>query len=627
MLDAMRSRAGGWVAKIFILLLAASFAVWGVADVFTSRQGDVLVTVGDVEITAEEYRDVFNRQVRALGRQIGRAVTPEEARAMGLDRQILNQLIRDAAFTAQARQLGLAVPDRTIADRIAGNPAFQSADGKFDPQDFRQLLAQNNMSEGQFIASERQAMLSGAISDALGSGVKPPQPLVQALWRYRSERRDAQYFEVGADDVKVAEPSESQLREFYDKNPALFEVPERRQIAIIHADPKVLGARIDISEEDITAAYERRKDEFGTPERRVIQMIPFADAAEAEAALERIRGGADFLDIAKQKNLSEKDATLGELTRDAVPDPAFAEAAFSLAEGAVSEPVEGRLSTALLRVTDIIPADQKPLSEVRDELAGILQTELGRERVLDIYDEIEDGRAAGQSFEDIAANLDFELRKVEVDRNGADPQGNIVELPASEEVLRTAFDLDIGLEADPVSTEDDGFVWVDVRDIAPATVKRFEDARDEAVTAWRRRQTSEAVLAKARDMKKEAESGTSFEDLARQAGSTVQSVTDIGRGSQNEALGRAGVEALFSVPESGIAVALDASGDTARVIKSSPVLAQPFDSSSKEASEIAEAIGAGLGDDLTAQYSAALQSSLEVELNETLWRRVSSGQI
>lgn len=627
MLDAMRSRAGGWVAKIFILLLAASFAVWGVADVFTSRQGDVLVTVGDVEITTEEYRIVFNRQVRAVGRQIGRAVTPEEARAMGLDRQILNQLIRDAAFTAQARQMGLAVPDKTIADRIAGNPAFQSPDGTFDPQDFRQLLAQNNMSEGQFIASERQAMLSGAISDALGNGLKPPQPLVQALWRYRSERRDAQFFEVGADDVTVAEPSESQLREFYEENPALFEVPERRQIAIIHADPMALGARIDISEEDLAAAYERRKEEFGTPERRVIQMIPFADAEEAAAALERIRGGAEFLDIAREKDVSEEDATLGELARDAVPDPAFAEAAFGLAEGDVSEPVEGRLSTALIRVTDIIPADQKPLSEVRDELARILQTELGRERVLDLYDEIEDGRAAGQSFEDIAANLDLELRKVEIDRTGADAQGRIVELPASEEVLRTAFDLDIGLEADPVSTGDDGFVWVDVRDIAPAAVKKLDEARDEVVAAWKRRQTSDAVLAKARELKKQAETGTSFEDLARQAGSAVEAVTDIGRGSQNEALGRAAVEALFGVPESGIAVALDAGGESAKVIKSSAVLAQPFDSSSKEATEIAEAIAAGLGDDLTAQYSAALQSSLDVEVNEALWQRVSSGQI
>ena len=627
MLDAMRSRAGGWVAKIFIMLLAGSFAVWGVADVFTSRQGDVLVTVGDVEITAEEYRDVFNRQIRAVARQIGRSITPEQAREMGLDRQILNQLIRDAAFTAQARELGLAVPDQAVANKIASNPAFQNSQGEFNPEDFRRLLAQNGLSEGEFIASERQAMLSGAISEAVNGGIEPPQPLVQALWRYGAERRDAQYFEVRADDVAVPEPTEGQLREFYEENPSLFEVPERREIALIHADPVELGGRVEISQETVEAAYERRKEEFGTPERRAIQMIPFADAEEAGAALERIRGGASFVEIAGEKGLSEDDATLGELTKGELPDPAFAEAAFALEEGEVSEPVEGRLSTALLRVTDVIPADQQPLSEVRDDLVRQLQTERGREEVLDIYDAVEDGRAAGQSFEEIAASLDLEVRSVTVDRSGVDAEGEAVDLPAEEEVLRTAFDLDVGLEADPVSTSDDGFVWVEVRNITPAAVKPFEDARDEAVAAWKRRQTSQAVLEKARELQQQAESGTPLDELARQVGAEVQSVNDIARGSPSEGFDQPAVEALFGAPEDGYAVALARDGASAKVIKSSPVLSQPFNSNSQEAAQVAKAVQAGLGDDLTAQYITALQSSLKVELNEEMWQRISTGRL
>jgi peptidyl-prolyl cis-trans isomerase D len=627
MLDAMRSRAGGIVAKVFIIVLAGSFAVWGVADVFSTRQSDVLVSVGDVEITAEQYRNVFNRQIRAIGRQIGRSITPDQAREMGLDRQILNQLIRDAAFTAQARNMGLAVPDQAVANKIAQNPSFQNADGEFNPQDFRRLLAANGLSEGEFIASERQTMLSGAISDALASGVTPPQPLVEALWQFRSERRDARYFEVDAADVTVAEPSDSELREFYDENSALFRIPERRQIAIIHADPAKLGSRIEISEEDLKAAYENRKDEFGTPERRVIQMIPFNDAKEAAAALQRIRQGEDFLKVASDKGLSEKDATLGEMTKDGVPDPAFAEAAFALEQGEVSEPVEGRLSTALLRVTEIIPAAQKPLQEVRDELTAKLRTERGRDEVLDVYDEIEDGRAGGQTFEEIAADLGLEVQVLEVDRSGADAEGKQVELPASDEVLRTAFELDVGLEADPVSTPEEGFVWIEVRDIAPASVKPYEEAKDEVVDAWTRRQTSEAVLAKARELKEQAESGTDFESLARQVGAEVKSVKDVARGSQSEGFDRASVEALFGAPENGYAVALAPGGESARVIASSAVLAQPFDSSSKEATEIASAIEAGIGDDLTEQYTSALQSNLEVELNEALWQRVSAGQI
>ncbi|HUF45951.1 MAG TPA: SurA N-terminal domain-containing protein [Aestuariivirgaceae bacterium] len=627
MLDAMRSRAGGWVAKIFIVLLAASFGVWGVADVFRGYQGDVLVTVGDIEITAEEYRDVFNRQLRAVSRQLGQPISPQQARQMGFGEQILSQLIGDAAFTAQARALGLAVPDHAIASEIAGNPAFQNAQGEFNPQDFRRLLTQSGISEGEYIALERRDMLTGAISEALDRGLKAPQPLVQALWQHRSERRDAQYFEVRADDVTIPQPSDAELRQFYDDNPSPFQVPERREIALIHADPVELGARAEVAEEDIDAAYERRKGTFGTPERRVIQLIPFADAEEARVALERIRGGAQFLAIASEKGLSEDDATLGELTRDGVPDPAFAEAAFGLAAGTVSEPIEGRLSTALLRVTEVIPAQQQPLAEVRDELARQLRLERGREEALDIFDKVEDGRLTGQSFEDIATTLDLEVRNLEVDRSGLDPEGRTTDLPAKDEVLRTVFDLDIGIEADPVSTEDEGFVWVDVRNITPATVKRFEDAKDDALAAWKSRKTSQAVLERARELKQQAESGAALDELARQVGAEIRSVTDIARGTASENFDAPAVQALFAAAEGGYAVALQDGGASAKVIKSSAVLGPPFDASSAEAKAIAEAIETGLGDDLTLQYSAALQSSLKVELNEALWQQLAAGRI
>jgi hypothetical protein len=303
-------------------------------------------------------------------------------------------------------------------------------------------------------------------------------------------------------------------------------------------------------------------------------MIPFANAEEAAQARQRIAEGAQFLDIATEKGLSEDDATLGELSRGQLPDPAFAEAAFALDEGEVSQPVEGRLSTALLRVTSVIPADRQPLSEVRDDLVRQLQTERGREEVLDFYDEIEDARAGGQTFEEVAADLDLTVVTVVVDRSGVMPDGETADLPASDEVLRTAFDLDVGIEADPVSTDDDGYVWVDVRDIAPASVMSFEVARDEAQDAWMQRQRSEAVLERARELKAQAESGTPLEELARQVGNTVRSATDIARGSQTEALGRDAVQALFAAPENGFAVALAQDGESAKVMRSSPVLGQ-----------------------------------------------------
>jgi hypothetical protein len=45
MLTTLRSKTGGWIAKIFIGLLAASFAVWGIEDMLRGRVSDELARV------------------------------------------------------------------------------------------------------------------------------------------------------------------------------------------------------------------------------------------------------------------------------------------------------------------------------------------------------------------------------------------------------------------------------------------------------------------------------------------------------------------------------------------------------------------------------------------------------
>ena len=125
--------AGSWIAKIFIASPEAlSFGIWGIADVFRGGTSDVLASVGDKKITGEEYRRAFDRQVRVFSQQQGVQITPDQARAIGLDRQVLAQLLQEASLDAQAAKLGLAISDAMIAERITSNKAFQGPNGQFD---------------------------------------------------------------------------------------------------------------------------------------------------------------------------------------------------------------------------------------------------------------------------------------------------------------------------------------------------------------------------------------------------------------------------------------------------------------------------------------------------------------
>jgi len=628
MLDKLRSGAGSWVAKIFIALLAMSFGVWGINDVFRGPSGDALAQVGDREITAEEFRQAFDRQVRSYSRQLGQNLTQEQARQFGLDRQVLSQLMQDAALQAQADRMGLEIPNKAVADRIASNPDFRNARGQFDPDDFRRRLAANGFSEQQFVAIERQAMIRSAITEAIDEGLEAPQPLVEAVWKHRNELRDARYFVLRADPSSVPEPTDQELKAFYDANTGLFRVPERRSFAVIVADADTVGGKLEISDADIEAEYERNKSAYGTPEKRTIQQIAFPNAEEAAKASERIRAGADFLAVAKERGLTESDAMLGTFTREQVPDPALAEAAFKLAEGVVSDPVQGRLSTSLLRVTKIEPGSQKSLAEARDEVLKQLRHARGRDEVLNVHDKIEDARAGGQTFEETARTEGLPFRLIEgVDRTGIGADGKpLQDLPGKEEVLGAVFQGDVGVELDAVSTPNDGFVWVDIREVTPPSVKPLDQVRPEVVEAWKTRRQRELVVERANELKKRAESGTSLDQLARDSGAEVKTATGLKRSEANETFDAQAVAALFAAPPDGFAVAPEADGSGAKIMQSMPVMGTPYDPNSADAKEIAKTVSGSLANDLYVEYLTDLQNNLGVKLNEAEWSRLSGGR-
>jgi peptidyl-prolyl cis-trans isomerase D len=625
MLSALRSSAGGLIAKIFIGLLAASFAVWGISDVFRGYRSDVLAKAGDAEITSEDFRVAFNRRLRALSSRLNQNFTPDEARSLGIDRQVLAELLRDGALASQAKGLKLSIPPSLVAERVAGNPAFRNAKGEFDPVDFRRLLEINGLTEQEFIASEQQDLVRQAITSTIDSGLAVPEALVEIAWRHRNEQRDASYFDIPATAVSVPEPSEADIEAFYAGNQALFTTPERRTVLAVILDAATLAKTIDVTDAEIQTAYERDKEKFGSPEKRNVQQIAFPDEASARAALDRIRAGEDFMKIAEERGLTAKAVDLGEVTQTQIPDAALAEAAFKLGLNEVSEPVKGKLAVAIVRVTAIVPGATKELAAVRNELADGIRLKHAREAILDLHDRIEDARAGGQSLEEIATTNDLQQVTLEaVDASGRFADGKEApDFPGKAAVLKAAFASDVGVENDAVAIGDDGFTWYEVRDTQAAAARPLAEAKADAIAAWKAQRLRELLLETARGYQSRAAGGESFAKLAEEARAEIKQVTAIKRNEASGAFGVEAVAALFAAAPDGYAVALGADGRSARVIRSSPVLLPPFDSGSEEAKAIRNVLTNSLGNDLYASYLDELQTEIGIKVNEELWRRVS----
>lgn len=625
MLTALRSKSGGIIAKIFIALLAGSFAVWGIEDMLRGGNSETLAKVGDREIGSYEFSEAFNRQLSVYSRRLGETVTPDRARQLGIDRQILGDLMRDAALDSQAAALGITMPERAVAQRVADSPQFQGANGSFNADSFRNLLRQNGFSEEQFFATERASMTRQVISQPLTTEAVVPNTLVELIWKHRTEQRDAAYFEFTlSDDAK--QPTDANLKSLYDENPDLFREPERRSMAIVALTPDAIMSGIEVSEDDLKRQYEATKKQLAAAETRTVLQIPFDNEADAIAAARKIKDGTSFEDIAREQGKTEADISLGTVAKSAIPDLAVAEAAFALADGAVSEPVKSRFSTVLLKTKIVGTSGARSLDEMRDELATAVRAAKARGQLLDLHDKFEDARASGATLEEAAAEIGIKVANVgPVALNGTDKDGKAVAVPGHSSSLATAFDTEIGLEISPLTDGDDGFTWLETRDIIATSVPAFNEIKDKVADTWKAREAASATRKQAEDLVAKLRSGTPIADLAKTENAEVRTINGVRRNQNNAAFNAADVAALFSVAEDGKAFSISNDGKSAKIITSTPVLGTGFNSNSQEAKAIRQVLETNLSNDLYAEYVNALQEQIGVTINDSVWARIASG--
>jgi peptidyl-prolyl cis-trans isomerase D len=615
MLEMFRNAGKSWVAKILLLLLAGSFAVWGIQDIFGGFRSTALATIGDQEISGQQYSNSFRQALQNLAQQTGQNLTAEDARKMGIDRSILNNLVQSAAIDAQASILKLSISKELIAEEAKVNPVFQS-NGKFDPQLFARLLQQNGLNEEMYVASESRNRARNAITDAVDRGFTPPNTLVEALYRYRSEQRDAKYFNISASQADVAAPTDEELKKQYEAAPAAYTAPEYRSVAVMKVEPSDMAPKIAIASEALSAGYEKYKLEYFTPEKRTILQISFPTVDEAKKAKDRIAAGEDFMAIAKERGASDADITFADKSKAEFFDKTIAEAAFKLKQDEVSEPVSGSLVTALLKATKITPEKQSSLDEVKIDLTKRLQAERALDEIQSIYDAVEDARAAQTKFEDIAKAQGIPILVIPaVSAAGLDPTGNEVNVPGKQEILKAAFASDVGPQ--------DSYFWYEVREVIPSALKPLDAVKVQVTGDVTASKIRELLTERATGLIKSLDGGATLEQLATETKAEIKSARGLKRDEASPAFDVPAVTALFSVPENEFAWSLEGDGKTAKVMQSQAVLAEPFDSKSDAGKELVKNLKDATSKDLLTTYLTALQDQIGVSINETLWQQVS----
>lgn len=620
MLTQMRKGASTWVAQGLILLLTASFAVWGVQGIFRFAQDRPVAVVGDIKIEQNVYANEVKRDVDRYRRAFGPSFDMNQARMMGLDRQVLQRLVGGALLDETAKAMGMVAGDGAVIRVIQKEQVFQGPTG-FDRYQFEAVLRNNGYTEQGFLDLIRRDLLRQQIMGAVVATPPAPTAIAEPLFRRQREQRVARYVVIPPQAVGTIQPPAADVLETYHKdNAGRFTAPEYRTLRVLKLAAKDLAAGIAVSDEDLASAYEQRKDEFNVAEKRVMDQFVLTDAAKAADAAARLKAGEDFAKVAEAiAGIGAKDLSLGEITAADLPQAA-ATAAFAAKVGEVVGPVDTPLGTMFLRATKVTPGTNKPLAEVKGAIRDKIAQERATEGLYDLAKKVEDKRASGADLVATAKDLSLPLTEVAaIDRQGLDPKGRKVEgLPDDPRFITDAFQLEAGQDGDLAEAKDGTYYMIEVASVTPSAVKPLDSVRSEVLAAWTEEERSRRLTALTDEWMAKARAGAPLEAIAKALGSKVATGEPVTRDKPAGDLGPEIVAEMFKAKLQGLFAGPAVAGAGQIIGQLTDIVPVNL---TREAAALLSAktdLGKAIANDVAEQYQEALKARIGVAINDKM---------
>jgi peptidyl-prolyl cis-trans isomerase D len=620
MLDSLRNAARSWVAKALLLLLVASFAIWGISSTVFTAGSNTVMTVGDQQVSPEEFRLAYQREIASLSRQFGTQLTAEQARAFGLQNEVFAQLAAGAALDQLAEDMNLGLSEERLANLIAEDPAFRASNGQFNRNLFTSRLRNASIREDDYIEERSKVAVRSQIVEAVSDGFKPPQALIDALKQYRDEVRSVDYVLLSnatIDPVKA--PADDVLVAWFEGVKGRYRAPEYRTFAYVKLQPADIAKASSVSDDEVRAEYEKRKDSYRTHETRTIEQLPFPNKEMADAAATQLKeGNVTFDQLVTDQGKVSADVLLGDFTRETMPDPSFTDPVFKIsAAGGTTSVVNGTFGPVILRVTNIRPETTRSFDEVKEELRKQMSLAAASQEVQSAHDRFEDMRSGGTSLEDAAKEMNLKVVTVTSDASARDQQEQrIADLPSATNLVAEVFRTEPGADTLPVSLGNDGYIWFEVRNVTPERDRPLAEVREKAVADWTAEQQRQALAAKATELKGRLDKGDELAAIAAELGIAVETKQGLRRGAEDAIFGNEAITAAFSGPVATTASALGADGESRILLKVTAVDQATSDalSADQQLQQMAESAG----DDMLDQMVNSLKDSYGVSVNQSV---------
>jgi len=539
------------VILVFILLVFVDFG-----GTVPNRGGlsDVAVEIGNRStITYGEFRQELRTTEQRYRGMFGDNFNDDLARQLGIPSQALNSLISTRILELEAEDMGLAATDAELQEAILGIGSLVDDQGRFiGTEEYERILRSNGMTVESFEAGLRQGIVTDKLRSILLDNVYVSDGEIEDSYRDEVERAKIEFVEFLPSEFEDVDAEPAEIQSYYDENREDFRLPERRSVRYLLVDREEVAASMELSEEELRAAYSTNAADYAREEQvraRHILLRKSGDRTieqamtELDAIRERIAGGEDFETLAKE--LSEdpgsgsRGGDLGFFARGAMVKP-FEDASFGGQPGDLVGPIETGFGAHLIEVLERRPGGQMPFEEVRDQLESRVASEraasTAESRAVELAERLRSEGALGEAELGQIADEVAAVELVTTLPFGRDD--SIENVGRAQPFSVAAFELQEGAVSDPVETRN-GWAVLTLAEALPPAVQALDEVEVEVRELVISDKQLAAAAEKASNERARLDGGESLADVAESLGLKVEETPLFGR---TGAVGRLGVD-------------------------------------------------------------------------------------
>ncbi len=618
MLNLFRASGKKGASSIFlwIVVIAAIIGLGGysLVTVATGLAGQNVATVGSQGVATNDFIRALDSSLRQTSRRLGISLSMSQARAIGLDQQVLGQLVTQGALDHQTDLLELSAGDIAVRDALLERPEFFGASGVFDELAYDLRLGNSGLRTRDYEERVRADLARTLLEAGVSGGIEMPEIIARTIMSHIGERRSYAYTVVPQDRIgEIEAPSDADLSSYFDAHKDEYLTEEIRKVSLVTLQSDEIIAAMDITAEEFKAAYDDNIAAYELPERRLVDRIVFPDIELAAEALDRIEAGeASFEEIGAERDLTPAELEVGELRQTGLPT-AISEAVFGHQDLGVVGPVETDLGPALYRINAILAAQTTSLEDATDELRAQIGSRRFGQVIAEAYGPVQDLLAQGAPLDEIADTTDMVLTKLEISESGGEG------LAAIAAVRSHAADQDVGEDAVLFDLPGGGIGALVVDEIQPPAVPKLAEITEVIAADWTDQAEQEALMAEAERVVGLLADGKTFATVVEaETLELVEGETPLRRGDAVDALPPNATDILFEMTQGETRILQDAQGTFALNLVEIIAYDPDSEENADEFNAVQGRISNDTARDIFYSFTQGAQNEAGVSINQTL---------